>query len=256
MARTTLVDVTLGGGRWRKRVLSGGRYADIDFEGFRITNAQLSDYRFERCSFKNSHVYDSTLVGSTWEECRFSGKYGSLGRNVTYVDCRFEDCRIQTVLFTNVHFVDCSFSGTIRHVLWQSTDAPLNRVVFERCDMTHARFEHVSAAYADLSSVRLPVESVRVFVRESGRLGAALEEAARAEDSISLRVLASYGHAEGGPIAVMDVAMLESMLETLLRGMPSNVWCVSMSEMHRRSSSPQEPTDRSVIWLARGAWGG
>lgn len=166
---------------------------------------------FENCEFKNSAIgLEVSYVDCRWTNCKFSGKYSSVGGPSLYEDCTFDNVSIRSAMFNGTTLRRCSLSGKFQTLIWNSgsADSTLNQVRFESCDMSRLTFSNVNIyGGVDLSTVRLPETGVRVFANPEGALQQALLSAASVldgDEAIELNVMAGSPYDDQDPVVWDD----------------------------------------------------
>lgn len=230
--------------RWDRRQEHNRTFDFITFDHTKFHNSQFEDCVFSRCHFENAYLgFRVSYVRCTWRDCNFHGKYLTLGAPSHFQDCIFDKVKIQSASMCGAKFTNCVFRAELKNIIMHGPNVPATEpVVFENCDMTQARLLNVSFyGGVDLSTVELPVSSVRVFDNKNGEFSKALLDAAASlpkNEAIGLSVLGSqecYGDQD--PV-VFSVETVVDLLESQQ----------SISEFERIAKSYEiSPRDRSKL---------
>jgi fluoroquinolone resistance protein len=120
-------------------VLAGSHFEHVEFEGCRFRAGDLSDCRFERCTF---------FTGDAESNCDFS-----------FADLReatFDRCDLTTAVFTRtraygLELKQCQAQGAE----FKEADFSLTVALGQRSDVKHATFDGCNLSYADFSATDL-----------------------------------------------------------------------------------------------------
>lgn len=207
---------TWDGGDWRGSRLRPRRFSDetwrnVLFDNHVIQRARFDRCVFENCEFKNCAIgFDVSYVGCRWTNCKFLGKYSSVGGPSLYEDCTFDNVALRSAMFNGTTLRRCSLSGKFQTLIWSNSPAgsTFNQVRFESCDMSRLTFSNVNIyGGVDLSTVRLPENGVRVFANPEGALQQALLSAASTldgDEAIELNVMGGSPYDGQDPVVWDD----------------------------------------------------
>lgn len=183
------------GGRDVVYRLDAQTFRGVDFSGLKADNFGVVGSVFEECDFRGMRVgMLSPGIGdrqSVYRRCDFSGAKIDkvLGGFARFEDCRFDDVVIKNWSAMEASFVDCTFSGKLRSVMFwgahleRDFPAGYGRIEagpnefrgndFSRCDLQDVSFEHG----IDLGAQSLPVGEKYLVIEDGvGVLGRFLED--------------------------------------------------------------------------------
>lgn len=147
--------------RWSDRELTGCDFREEDLIGLRTERVI-----FTECDFSGVDLTDSVHLGSAFRNCRFirSALWHSTFRNCSMLGSTFEDCRFRPVICDEVDFTlavlagadlrgvdlsDCRFRET------SLVRADLRTAVLRGADLTGARTQGLRLENADLRGARI-----------------------------------------------------------------------------------------------------
>lgn len=216
MKRTTEYNIN-----WSGRI-EDREFSNILFSELTVRNTEIKRSKFHNVHFKNCYLgFNSTYSDCTFIDCKFYGKYSSLGCPASYHSCRFINCQFIGIdLFSGQHFNNCQFSGLMKNPILRdqhpSTDH--SETVFESCDLKDLVFDNVSVYGNEVfRNCILPVEGLRLFDNTNDSL---LERAQRicseidSEDKIESEVIFRKTTKHGQNPIILDEPFLHSFFKT------------------------------------------
>jgi uncharacterized protein YjbI with pentapeptide repeats len=191
--RTTVADVvTLGG----ITTIRGGEWKSIDFSSsqlpsLRLFDCKITDCVFDRCYCRDWRVWGTAFIDTTFKATDLrsavlggviEGRRNSF-RNVDFssadlrqtvyeaaefIRCIFSNSKLDKVDFETSTFVDCSFEGELREVIFNSRGFggeayPANQMT--RVDFRHARLRWSEFHGLDLDNVYFPEDDEHIVVQ-------------------------------------------------------------------------------------------
>lgn len=155
--------------------IDGKEFQNVLFEELNVRNAELSKGVFKNVHFKNCYLgFNTEYSHCVFVDCKFYGKYSSLGSPAKYRNCQFENCQfIGTDLFTGQHFYDCEFSGVMKNPILNDKHPKIenNETVFKNCNLADLIFENVSIYGKNIfENCILPNSGIRLFDNENDKL--------------------------------------------------------------------------------------
>ena len=105
---------------------AGGAYEALDLSGYELSERDLSDARFTRCTLSDAQV--SAL----------------LAPGARFIECRFVRCRFAHADFREANFSRCSFADSESHSGAQFAFSQLDQARFEACDLSFAEITRSS----------------------------------------------------------------------------------------------------------------
>jgi hypothetical protein len=159
-----------------EEVLTGkiiqANYSDISFEGLIIRNAIVKDVKFTNVNFKNCYLgFDSSFQNVTFDNCKFFGKYISLGNpknNLACFDsCLFSNCElIGTDILNGTSFRNCTFSGKFKNIILRDSQGDLKNwgTQFFNCNLGNLIFEDITIYGKNLfQNTVLPKNGIQLY---------------------------------------------------------------------------------------------
>jgi len=188
------------------------KFIEIDIYDHSFDNCQFIDCEFQHCRIGNDVTYKNCI----WQNCFFWGQYSSLGGSAIYKNCRFENMVIKNGLWTNISFIDCTFSGKFINTFWEGkwSENGKPKLRFQHCDMREISFENVTVKNSlDFSTTQLPVKGVRLFSNKDNEYCNAFLQASQnniydKDISISLKIIGEFS-ANQHPV-IMDEKHLDN----------------------------------------------
>lgn len=183
----------------------------------RIQHFVAVSSRFTACEFRRLRISQGSFGGgfgtSSYKNCVFDAcdiRMIAPGR-ATFVGCHFRDIRLVGWICHEVEFVDCSFSGQMKRMIFNAALSSRDRSSlsrernrYENNDFRQCRFEDVSFRGGILLMPELlPTDPGGVFIPNSGVIQSALADLRQrsgvkglnyAIDRLEIAML----HAEGG----------------------------------------------------------
>ncbi|MBM7518657.1 hypothetical protein [Nocardioides nitrophenolicus] len=162
-------------------VLANQHLVEADFSGRHLTQFSAEGSRFDRCIFDRA-VIDSASFGagrivSEYVGCRFDGAKLSMGAggNARFVDCTFENTRIEHWFCFAVQLVGCTFSGRLAKAVFNGAVPADKQAIagrrineFEGNDFARAKLVDVSFRTGiDLTRQRLPIGDEYVYIDDA-----------------------------------------------------------------------------------------
>jgi hypothetical protein len=123
---------------------------------------------------------------------------------------------IKNGLWTNISFIDCTFSGKFINTFWEGkwSENGKPKLRFQHCDMREISFENVTVKNSlDFSTTQLPVKGVRLFSNKDNEYCNAFLQASQnniydKDISISLKIIGEFS-ANQHPV-IMDEKHLDN----------------------------------------------
>ncbi len=202
--------------------MKGREFSGILFDELVVRKADIEYVVFQNVHFKNCYLgFDSVYSKCRFVDCRFYGKYSSLGSPAKYADCRFENCEfIGMDLFTGQHFYDCFLSGLLKNPILRDEHPEIrnNETVFKRCDLSDLKFDNVSIYGKDVfDHCILPKSGIRRFDNADDRLIQRAEEICgeiSSNDKIESGVVFMRDLRKGQNPIILDNLFLDSFFKT------------------------------------------
>lgn len=182
-------------------------FTRCDLNNLRLLNCTITNCVFQQCNCESWRVWASTVSASQFRvsDLRSSSLGAELdGKRTLYRDvefdssdlrdtshsgvdyssCRFSRCRIKKVDFGKSSFMNCSFIGELREVVFNSPwGAPRPDVEIRNLDLTQARLRYTAFHSLDLDSVRFPEDDEHIICENyPAILDELLEEFRRSDD--------------------------------------------------------------------------
>lgn len=207
--------------QWSGRIVDK-EFEDLVFEELVVRKAKVDRVRFKNVHFKNCYLgFHSHYSNSDFIDCRFYGKYSSLGSSAQFRNCRFENCQfIGMDLFTGQHFYGCQFSGKMKNPILNDKHPKISNfeTVFSDCDLTEMIFENVSHYGKDVfQNCLLPNSGIRLFDNTNNRLVRRAEEICQtlnAEERLKPEIIFKSDLKKGQNPFILDILFLESFFDT------------------------------------------
>ena len=98
----------------------GGTYEDLDLAGHELSELDLSDAKFVRCTLADAKVAALLAPGAQFRECRF-------------LRCRFAHADFREAVFAR-----CGFTDAEGHAGVEIAFSQLDQARFETCDLSFA----------------------------------------------------------------------------------------------------------------------
>jgi len=206
---------------WNGRI-EDKEFADILFEELAVRKAYIKRVIFRSVHFKNCYLgFNSKYSDCVFIDCKFYGKYSSLGKPAKYIKCRFENCQfIGMDLFTGQHFYDCQLSGLMKNPILNDKHPKINNneTVFKNCDLSGLILDNVSIYGKDVfDNCVLPAVGIRLFDNTNDRLIERAEEVCReieTNDKIESEVIFRKKLKQGQNPIILDDLFLNSFFKT------------------------------------------
>jgi len=153
----------------------GEEYTNILFEGLTVRNAKILNTIFKNVHFKNCYLgFDSIYSSCMFENCKFFGKYSSLGRPSKYLNCKFVNCLfIGLNLFEGQTFIECSFSGKIKNAILRDEHPNIKnaQTIFDKCNLSETIFDCVNIyGNSIFRNTYLPKKGIRLYKNQGDSL--------------------------------------------------------------------------------------
>ncbi|MEU6715641.1 hypothetical protein ABZ897_29615 [Nonomuraea sp. NPDC046802] len=119
---------------WKEKdelILHNSHLENVDFSGLKLRYLDIGKGSvLNRCNFSGLRVESWPTFGSgkqptIYRECTFDGMViggGGAGR-VTFSQCSFQRVKIKDYRFTDAEFIECSFSGILRSIIFSARPA-------------------------------------------------------------------------------------------------------------------------------------
>ncbi|WP_306012965.1 MULTISPECIES: pentapeptide repeat-containing protein [unclassified Allomuricauda] len=206
---------------WNGRI-ENKEFSDILFEELTVKKADIKSVTFRNVHFKNCYLgFNSKYSDSTFIECKFYGKYSSLGTPAIYTNCRFENCQFIGIdLFTGQHFYDCKFSGLMKNPILNDIHPKVknNETVFKNCDLTNLTFQNVSLYGKNVfENTILPASGIRLYDNTNDKLIEKAEQVCgsiESSDKIESEVIFRRNLKQGQNPIILDDLFLDSFFKT------------------------------------------
>lgn len=206
---------------WSGRI-EGKEFVDILFDELTVRKAEIKKVTFQNAHFRNCYLgFNSKYSDCTFIDCKFYGKYSSLGQPSSFKECLFKNCQfIGTDLFTGQHFYDCQLSGLMKNSILNDKHPKVsnNETVFKNCDLSGLIFDNVSLYGKNVfDNCILPNKGIRLFDNTKDRL---IEEAERvcgeieSDDKIESIVIFRKTVKQGQNPIILDELFLKSFFKT------------------------------------------
>ncbi|QLE01786.1 hypothetical protein HX109_09535 [Galbibacter sp. BG1] len=206
---------------WSGRI-ENKKFINILFNELTVRKAQIKKVIFQNVHFKNCFLgYNSKYSDCTFIDCRFYGKYSSLGPPSSFYNCRFVNCQFIGIdLFTGQYFYDCQLSGLMKNSILNDEHAKIinNETVFKNCDLSGLIFENVNVYGKNIfNNCILPNKGIRLFDNKDDKL---IERAERycgeieSDDKIESEVIFRKTLKQGQNPIILDELFLESFFKT------------------------------------------
>jgi hypothetical protein len=104
--------------------LRASRLVDVDLSGQKLAVLKAFGSRLEGCDLSGVAVRAGSLSAgadrTVWKGCRFrrADLRGALPGTARFEECAFEDTRVEGWICRNADFVGCTFTGTLRDVVF------------------------------------------------------------------------------------------------------------------------------------------
>jgi uncharacterized protein YjbI with pentapeptide repeats len=219
MTRTAIADVA----ELDVLVIKGATWKGLDFSGSRLNGLRFFDCIISDCVFDNCTCQDWRLWSTMVSNVNFQSadlRKSVLGgvqagkRNIfanvdftnadlrqtsyvaaEFVDCIFNDTRLDKVDFQTSAFTNCIFKGKLREVLFyrrgfKGEAFPANEMT--DVDFTQSQLRWVEFRGLDMETVRFPKDNDHIIVESYPRVLERLEQAFKEEVSLSSKRLANF----------------------------------------------------------------
>ncbi|MFY0673718.1 MAG: hypothetical protein JXQ87_09945 [Bacteroidia bacterium] len=206
---------------WSDKIESK-EFKDILFEELNVRNAEISNTAFKNVHFKNCYLgFYSKYINCTFIDCKFYGKFSSLGRPAKFFKCHFTNCQfIGLDLFTGQHFYDCRLSGLMKNSILTDENSEIRNeeTVFTDCDLSGLTFDNISIYGKDIfQDCILPEKGIRLFSNTNDGL---LEKASKvceeieSGDKVESEILFKKSFKQGQNPIILDELFLETFFKT------------------------------------------
>lgn len=201
-------------------------YSDILFENLIIRNAAIKQTKFTNIHFKNCYLgFDSSFENTTFENCKFLGKYSSLGNPknalTNFDSCTFLNSQfIGLDLLNGTTFYNCTFSGKFKNLILRDNNSNLinSGTQFKMCDLKNLIFENVSIYGKNLFlNTKLPDEGLLFYDnRNDALINKAKEICSEIKDDykVKIEVIFNANLHSGHDIIILDQFFLDTIFET------------------------------------------
>jgi uncharacterized protein YjbI with pentapeptide repeats len=197
-------------------------FSDILFDELVVRKADIKNVVFKNVHFKNSHIgLDTEYSDSVFIDCKFYGKYSSLGKPAKYINCRFENCEFVGIdLFTGQRFYNCFLSGFMKNPILNDKHPKLdnNETEFIDCDLTDMTFDNVNIYGKDVfKNCILPKSGIRLFDNTDDKLIQRAEKICKnidSNDKIESEIIFKRDQKQGQNPLILDKLFLYSFFKT------------------------------------------
>lgn len=206
---------------WSGRI-QGKEFADILFEELTVRKGNIKKVVFRNIHFKNCYLgFDSKYSECVFLNCKFYGKYSSLGKPCKYMNCQFENCLFIGIdLFAGQHFYDCKFSGVMKNPILNDKHPKVknNETVFKNCDLTDLTFHNVSLYGKNVFiNCILPASGIRLYDNLNDKLIERAEQICsnvESDHKIESEVIFRRTLKQGQNPIILDNLFLDSFFKT------------------------------------------
>ena len=138
----------------------GTKFSNITYLECRFWGSSFIDCVWDNCNFKRT----SFAHDVTFKDCRFINvKFESVHTwiRAKYDGCEFLDCKFIWVTTHEANFLNCVFSGEMKHLIFFGRKAPHKNLQskFKNVDLTKVKFVDTDFRMkVNLKTVRLPLQ--------------------------------------------------------------------------------------------------
>ena len=198
-------------------------FSDILFDELIVRKADIKKIKFNNVHFKNCHLgFNSQYSNCVFDNCKFFGKYSSLGKPAKYTKCRFENCEFIGIdLFTGLNFYDCTFSGVMKNPILKDKHPKIdnNETVFKDCDLSALTFENVSIYGKEIfNNCVIPTSGIRLFDNADDKLIQRADDICsiiETDDKIESEIIFKRDLKQGQNPIILDKYFLDSFFKTV-----------------------------------------
>lgn len=207
---------------WKGKI-KGKEYSDILFEELSISKGKIINVEFKNIHFKNCLLGQKTeYIESNFVNCKFFGKYSSLGSPSKFSKCRFENCQFVGIdLFHGTNFHKCEFSGSMKnHILYDKSSKFKGwETEFIECDFSQLTFDHLNIYGKNIfKNCVLPKNGIRLYRNSNDELIQRSEDICSHIDTdhkIESEVIFRRSMMTGQDPIIIDDLFLESFFKTV-----------------------------------------
>lgn len=158
-------------------------FSNLKLDGFTVIESSL-----RQCTFEDVRVRSACFGGgmrqSVFEDCTFSRckfAFGAVG-NARLVRCRFESCRLESLIGTDLELIECAFPGTtIKKGVFHGArpDRFAERSVNEIRDNDFSQADLQGVGFrggVDLTKQKLPTSDEYLFIRDTCKASEIVKE--------------------------------------------------------------------------------
>jgi len=162
------------------------KFSNLKLDGFTVIESSLRQCTFEDVRVRSA-CFGAGVRQSVFEDCVFSRckfAFGAVG-NVRLVRCRFESCRLENLIGTDLELIECTFpSTTIKKGVLHGRFEGLAQVRPQRTvneirdnDFSQAELQDVGfRGGIDLTKQKLPASDEYLFIRDTCKASAIVKE--------------------------------------------------------------------------------
>ncbi len=152
-------------------------FSNLKLDGLTVIESSLRQCTFEDVRARSA-CFGGGMRQSVFEDCLFrrcTFAFGAVG-NVRLVRCRFESCRLENVIGTNLELIECTFPDTtIKKGVFHGRAEGSAQVRSQRTlneirdnDFSQAKLDDVDfRGGVDLTKQKLPTSDEYLFVRDT-----------------------------------------------------------------------------------------
>ncbi len=201
-------------------------YSDILFESLNIRQAVIKKTTFTNIHFKNCYLgFNSSFENVTFDNCKFFGKYSSLG-NPKNTSTNFDSCSflnsqlIGLDILNGTTFYNCTFSGKFKNIILRDSNGNLinSGTQFSMCDLRNLSFEDVSIYGKDLfPNTKLPKSGLLFYDNKNDALIKKAKEICskiKEDYKIEVEVIFNANLHSGQGIIILDQFFLDTFFKT------------------------------------------
>jgi len=162
------------------------KFSNLKLDGFTVVESSLRHCTFEdvrvRSACFGGGVRQSVFEDCVFRRCKFA--FGAVG-NARLVRCRFESCRLENLIGTNLELIECTFpdttimKGVFHGKVEGSTQVRAQRSVNEIRGNDFSQTELGDVDFRggiDLTKQKLPISEEYLFVRDTCKASAIVKD--------------------------------------------------------------------------------
>lgn len=156
------------------------KLVDCDLEAADLSRLDLSDWTFERCSFRKTDLAGAALERSDWQSCRgaFANFTGADFTDATLIACDFNNASLKRACLEGARIERCKLTGAdltdarALHVHFDETllvNAKVNARFFRKAKLRRIDFSQANLSRCDFREALFDACSLRETILDDAR---------------------------------------------------------------------------------------